>query len=139
MEKIKEYMRDYFPIVLCFLICLCGAIYILCRGSYGTTDNNVTGTVERVESGLERTDDRVGNAQGELDGVESELDRAAENAHGIAGEVSDLRESVDGSQKLIDESADIVSRSEERNQRMQNRFRDIEKANAKAESSSKTR
>ena len=137
MQKIKDFVYQYFPIVICLCVSLFGAIYILCRGDYGYHLNDDSG-VERVQDGLERADEGLADATGELSNAQSGLDRAAADANGIADQVRGLTESTRKDQGLIDESSNIVGRSTERNQKVQSRISEIEKRNGLAQTPSQT-
>ena len=122
METIKKYR--YWILLVVIILLISG--YFVWQGDYGTSDPR---GVESVQSGLDRSAERLESVADKTQHAQSELDGAAADSDEIADTSRQLAEQADKSQAEIADCQRIINRSRERAARDQELFRRIEERN----------
>lgn len=108
------------------------AIVLLCAGIGGWwcyESSRVKTDYDDINSGLERIEDRMGQAETGLNATQAEIYNAESELRGAAEAAGSIADKTRKNREILDECNDIINRSEKRTARIEVIIRRVEEQN----------
>lgn len=132
MGKIKEFIQNHLVDIVIsasvlFFVLGCWLLYTASRT---TNDyNDVTDTVQSIESDNQQARQQIDSAAGKVESAEKQLDRSIKRTGEITERTQQVKRRVDDNSKIVGECEDIVSAGRRDTEEAGSIFADIDKRN----------